>query len=78
MFIRESPLLAAGTDHSCRLREDRTLRCWGRDYWGELSPPNGQFVAVTSGFMNSCALDVNGNVTCWGSDVGDRSSPPSL
>ena len=27
--------IAAGNDHACALMSDRTLRCWGANYWGQ-------------------------------------------
>ena len=35
--------------HSCGLRTDNTITCWGDDYWGQADAPAGDFTAVTAG-----------------------------
>ena len=58
--------VAVGTDHTCGLRTDGRIRCWG---WNEdevMDPPEGRFITVTAGERNSCGLRDEGTVTCWG------------
>ena len=63
--------LSAGGEHTCGLRTDATLACWGHDYYGQADPPRGRFTAVTAGAWHSCAISVGGTVQCWGfSNIG--------
>jgi hypothetical protein len=33
--------VSAGAYHTCAIRSDGTLSCWGEDYFGQASPPPG-------------------------------------
>lgn len=65
------PLFAPG--HGCGVRTDLTLVCWGNDWHGQASPPEGEFVAVDTGWTHTCGIRVGGDVTCWGTH---RGKPP--
>ena len=41
--------VTAGLSHSCGLRTDNTITCWGNNYAGKADPPAGTFHAVTAG-----------------------------
>ncbi len=73
--------VAASSFHSCAVRADSTVVCWGADDYGSLG--NGPFPAgssnvpvavvglsdvkqVTTGLNHSCALRNDGTVACWG------------
>ena len=58
--------VAAGQDHSCALRADGEVVCWGRNAYGESSPPPGPFLQVVAGADRSAGLRPDGSVTCWG------------
>jgi alpha-tubulin suppressor-like RCC1 family protein len=68
-----------GDEFSCALIVDGTVKCWGRNFEGELgngsttdsrSPVRvGQLtnaVAITTGTQHTCALLANGTAKCWG------------
>ena len=68
--------IAAGGAHSCGLRTDGTITCWGDDYNGQSTPPEGQFIDIAAGFTHSCGLRTDGAITCWGSNwYGESTSP---
>ena len=57
--------------------------CWGRDSFGEASPPEsvngtaGSAIAIAAGDRHSCAIESGtGAVVCWGSDTEGQASPP--
>ncbi len=54
--------------HTCGLRTDGTLDCWGHNGVGQSTPPAGTFTQVTAGNLNTCGLRANGYWTCWGSN----------
>ena len=65
-------VVAAGGSHTCGLRGDRTVQCWGSNesssgiYTGLLDAPDGQFSALSAGFYHHCGIRGNGTITCWG------------
>ena len=69
--------LAAGYDHSCAIRADQTLACWGNGADGQTNAPAGQYTAVSAGERYSCAIRADdGTVDCWGRTDNGRTSPP--
>lgn len=73
--------LAAGAWHSCALISGGTVRCWGRNQYGQLgdgsnSPrPTPTLVsalggltvtAISAGESHACARIVDGSLRCWG------------
>ena len=75
--------LASGFGHTCAVRGDGTVACWGYNKYGSLgngtNDDSGSFVAPTglaqvkvlsAGYHhNNCAIDANGIVSCWGYNV---------
>ena len=37
----------AGEQHTCGLRTNGTIACWGSDGFGQATPPAGQFAALS-------------------------------
>ena len=58
--------LAPGFRHTCGLRRDGTVSCWGDSAFGQTEAPAGLFASVSVGTHTSCALDADGYATCWG------------
>ena len=71
--------LAAGPFHTCAIKADATVACWGHGSSGEVLPgslsdqwapqvvpglANMTYVAV--GYQESCAIDTAGVLSCWG------------
>ena len=82
--------LAAGATHTCAVRRDQSLWCWGSNLSGELgdgssattSPPvavsslGRHVVAVAAGAHFGCALGDDGKVRCFGqNDRGQAGQP---
>jgi alpha-tubulin suppressor-like RCC1 family protein len=77
------PSIVAGQLHTCALRTDSGVTCWGWNGDGQLGdgtttdratpvPVSGltsEVVAVAAGFDQTCALLVGGGVECWGGNV---------
>lgn len=64
--------IGAGSRHTCAIKSDHTLECWGHDGNGRVSDaPAGPFKGLTVGPAYSCAIrttadaDVN-KFRCWG------------
>jgi hypothetical protein len=76
----------AGDGHTCALRTDRTLWCWGRNSEAELGQGSStplqihrpiqvgaasDWQAIQSGQSSTCGLRAGGEVLCWGSVFDD-------
>ena len=93
MGIDDATAIAAGGDlasngHSCALRRDGTISCWGNNRAGQLG--NGQSndgesssapvqvagiddaTAIAAGQDHSCALHQTGAVSCWGENFSGQ------
>ncbi|MGB0591301.1 MAG: hypothetical protein ACPGU1_16615, partial [Myxococcota bacterium] len=51
-----SAMLSAGHRHTCALTFEGRARCWGLDSEGQSSPPEGAFIALSSGSWHTCGL----------------------
>lgn len=82
--------LAVGSGHSCALREDQTLWCWGRNdlgqtvsdaFDGPVQPVRGeQWRSVFPDAERTCAVRADGTLWCWGrmlTDWAQRLQPPT-
>ena len=67
---------AGGESHTCGVRSDGTVACWGSAAWGQTTPPAGTFTQVSAGYFHTCGVRSDGTVTCWGYDgFGQATSP---
>ena len=58
--------LAVGGKHSCMVRTDGTVACWGDNEYGQAEAPNGTFNSVAAGREHSCGLRSDDTIVCWG------------
>ena len=73
----------AGEQHSCAIRTNNTVACWGRNDFGqrELSSSpdpnvhaNTKFLAVSAGLQHACGIKADGTVVCWGRRANNRTN----
>jgi len=70
--------VSAGGHHSCAVRTNGTVACWGDDYDGEVTPPAGAFTQVSAGgFAHTCGLRTDGTVDCWGNNAEGQATSPA-
>ena len=67
--------VSAGETHSCGLREDGSIECWGSNAVGQADAPAGRFIAISTATDHNCALRESGEIECWGSNTHGESDP---
>ncbi len=74
--IEDEPQICSGWGHSCGIRKDGTIQCWGQNDNGQREPPEGEFVKLGCADRGACAIDSDGRITCWGGNVlGEGDAP---
>lgn len=66
--------ISAGGTHTCGVRQNGTVHCFGSNGRGESSPPEGEFLSVSAGGNHSCGVKADSTIVCWGSSAVP--SPP--
>ena len=59
--------ISADGFHSCGVKTDATITCWGSNGGGRADAPSGTFTAVTVGYYHTCGLTTDATIKCWGS-----------
>ena len=72
--------ISAGGFHTCGVKIDGRVVCWGRDGYQLTDPPAGIFQQISSGWLHSCGVKTDGSVACWGSgsDLSGLANPPAV
>ena len=67
---------SAGGAHSCAIRTDETIRCWGSNQHGQMNAPQGTFRSVSAGGSHTCGLGTDETTRCWGhNEFGQTDAP---
>ncbi len=83
--------VVAGTYHSCALKVDGTVWCWGRNNYGQIGVgtlggyyttpqqvPVSDAVQLSLGKYHACARTAHADVYCWGLNEGGQSGAANL
>jgi len=59
---------SGGTGHTCVIKTDSSLSCWGDDSFGQITiPPGlGPVSSVVTTTMETCVVKIDGTPVCWG------------
>ena len=60
--------VSADWTHTCGLKMDGSVDCWGGGISGQDEDQTGPFVQVSTGEWHSCGLRPDGSVDCWGEE----------
>jgi len=76
MLMKRFTAVDAGSLHTCGLKQDGTVPCWGENGYGQSTPPGGVFAQVSAAWNHTCGLKADSTVACWGRNDYGQSTPP--
>jgi hypothetical protein len=80
-LLRNAPVVSGGGFHTCAIKQDGSLWCWGNNFYGQLGNGRSGFgemsgipvqimssgvVAVSAGGFHTCAIKQDSSLWCWG------------
>ena len=69
-------IISARGNHTCMVKTDGSIACWGYNDDGQATPPSGEFTSVSAGIGHTCGVTADGSVKCWGDDYYGQATPP--
>ncbi len=72
--------ITTGMYHTCGVKTDGTLACWGYDGYGQVYGPNHSsdtFIQVSGGGYHTCGLRSDNTLACWGHDQYGQVAGPN-
>ena len=69
--------VSAGSQHSCAIRADDTIACWGNNEYGQADAPAGSFKTVSFGSSHSCGIRADDTIACWGRNSDGQTDAPA-
>jgi len=75
--------VTTGADHTCGIKPDNTLWCWGGIDWGKIglnytnSPqaypiefePGSTWKTISAGYVHTCGIKTDNTLWCWGQNL---------
>ncbi|MYE71991.1 MAG: hypothetical protein F4240_01770, partial [Acidimicrobiia bacterium] len=68
--------VSVGKAHTCAVRIDQAIVCWGSNDDGQLDAPEGQYTAIAAGGSHTCALRTDQTINCWGNNNDGQLDAP--
>jgi alpha-tubulin suppressor-like RCC1 family protein len=84
---RTALAISAGTSHACAILDDKSIKCWGNNDYGQIgdgttddrtSPSSvilsgiNDPIQISAGYDSTCALFDDGSIQCWGNNVNGQ------
>jgi alpha-tubulin suppressor-like RCC1 family protein len=69
--------VSAGNTHTCGVKNDNTVICWGNNGNGQATSPAETFQQVSAGYRHTCGVRNDGKVACWGRNNYGEATPPA-
>ena len=69
--------VSAGGLHTCGVKRDGSVACWGWNEYGQATPPAGEFASVSAGGLHTCGVKRDGSIACWGRNRYGQATPPA-
>ncbi len=70
--------IAAGDAHTCTVRGNRGVGCWGDNAFGQRNAAIHRAQSISANADHTCSLQVGGEARCWGDNTHNGSTPPSV
>ena len=68
--------VSAGIGHTCGVRRDGSVACWGYGRFWDATPPDGEFASVSTGGFHTCGVRRDGSIECWGTQARGLTTLP--
>jgi hypothetical protein len=67
----EAAAVVTGGNHTCVIKQDRTLWCWGMFHgsYGQVIGLGADVASAAAWFFHTCALKLDGSLWCWGTNA---------
>lgn len=63
--------------HSCGLKRNTKIRCWGYNHDGQCDVPDKNYLLVAAGGYHTCAITFEFAILCWGRNNNGQINVPS-
>ena len=60
--------ISVGSVHTCGVKLDKSVVCWGDNDHGPATPSGGTFRSISAGLIHTCGLLTDGYARYWGAD----------
>jgi alpha-tubulin suppressor-like RCC1 family protein len=69
--------VSSAASHTCAIRLDGTVACWGQNFNGQATPPQGTFTSIRATQTHTCGIRTDSTLACWGTDHWGLTTPPA-
>jgi len=68
--------VSGGYFHSCGIKDDNTITCWGVNAYGRAGAHGGPFAAISAGGLHTCGIRADSTAVCWGNNDDGQADAP--